>query len=318
MKRIAILVNPHAGKGSALHAVQEARRVLWGWELDVIQPCSEEELQEVSAELNPEEYRAAIVIGGDGTVNQAIRGLVKSGVPLCPFPAGTANDLASELGITADWERIQILLDSRRTEEIDLVEANGVPFATVAGLGLGSTLTEEFNRLRKSSALARSISRVFDSQIYLALSAKTILLSARRSRQIHFRADSFDERLAASAVFVCNQGFLGKQFQVAPQTRNDDRKFNVLIITRSSRLSLIRGMMRLRSGDLPKDFIAFSTDFLRLRAVDHEPLKVFGDGEIFTEGVDLEFRIHSKKLRVLRPSASRLAARRTELTEESW
>src|SRR6516165_9329979 len=38
-----------------------------------------------------------LVLGGDGTINEAANGLVSSGVPLGVLPAGTANVLAMEL-----------------------------------------------------------------------------------------------------------------------------------------------------------------------------------------------------------------------------
>jgi diacylglycerol kinase (ATP) len=40
-----------------------------------------------------------LVLGGDGTVNEAANGLAYSGVPLGVLPAGTANVLAMELGL---------------------------------------------------------------------------------------------------------------------------------------------------------------------------------------------------------------------------
>ena len=40
-----------------------------------------------------------MVLGGDGTINEAANGLAHSGVPLGVLPAGTANVLAMELGL---------------------------------------------------------------------------------------------------------------------------------------------------------------------------------------------------------------------------
>ena len=46
-----------------------------------------------------------LVAGGDGTINEAVNGMVHSDVPLGILPAGTANVLANELGTGKTMER---------------------------------------------------------------------------------------------------------------------------------------------------------------------------------------------------------------------
>src|SRR5262249_35854040 len=43
-----------------------------------------------------------VVAGGDGTVNEALEGMIGSGVPLAVLPAGTANVLAMEMKLGRD------------------------------------------------------------------------------------------------------------------------------------------------------------------------------------------------------------------------
>ena len=55
-----------------------------------------------------------LVAGGDGTINEAVNGMVHSDVPLGILPAGTANVLANELGTGKTMERAAaVLADSR-------------------------------------------------------------------------------------------------------------------------------------------------------------------------------------------------------------
>lgn len=304
-KRIAIIANPHAGKGDVARTLQEAKRALWGYAVDIRFPESLAALHETCATLDPQIYEAVVVIGGDGTINQAIRGLARNQVPLYVFPGGTANDLARELGIRADWEQAQRLIVEKRTETIDLIEVDQVPFATVAGIGVGAFLTAEFNQRRQSSAMFRTLSRNLKSQVYTFLSAKTILTHWNPGHHLHVRAGTFDEKIKTAAVFICNQSQLGGDLTVTPRAiRNSDQRFSVLIVPSGNSFGLARALISLKLGIIPEDYISFSTDRVQFRDLRGKPIRVFGDGEILTENPVLDFRVVPRALRVYRAGAN--------------
>jgi len=76
-----------------------------------------------------------IVCGGDGTIHSVLSDAVKAQVPLGILPAGTANVLARELGISTTIEGAIATLGKGRQRVLRLGKANGRYFHLMAGIG---------------------------------------------------------------------------------------------------------------------------------------------------------------------------------------
>jgi len=76
-----------------------------------------------------------IVCGGDGTIHSVLPDAVKAKVPLGILPAGTANVLARELGISTTIEGAISTLGKGRKRVLRLGMANGRYFHLMAGIG---------------------------------------------------------------------------------------------------------------------------------------------------------------------------------------
>jgi diacylglycerol kinase (ATP) len=61
-----------------------------------------------------------IAAGGDGTINEVAEGMVHSSVPLGILPAGTANVLATEMGLGGNLERAAEKLEECRAHRISV------------------------------------------------------------------------------------------------------------------------------------------------------------------------------------------------------
>lgn len=93
-------------------------------------------------EQNAHDASFVMVAGGDGTMNAAAQGLVKTRLPLAILPAGTANDLARTLEIPGEIERAAALPFCGRLASIDVGEVNGHLFFNVASIGLSAALAQ--------------------------------------------------------------------------------------------------------------------------------------------------------------------------------
>ena len=78
--------------------------------------------------------------GGDGTVQRAIDAVAGKPVSLAILPAGTANLLATNLGLPDDLEAcVRIGLHGAR-RGLDVGKVNGEHFAVMAGAGLDAMM----------------------------------------------------------------------------------------------------------------------------------------------------------------------------------
>lgn len=102
-----------------------------------------------------------VALGGDGTVNETVNGLMPaSGQPdpaalpaLAVVPGGSTNVFARALGLPKDWtEATGVILEALRTgrtRTIGLGRADGRHFTFCAGLGLDAAVIRRVERARR-------------------------------------------------------------------------------------------------------------------------------------------------------------------------
>jgi diacylglycerol kinase (ATP) len=178
--------------------------------------------------------------GGDGTVRRCINALGDTQVPLAIVPAGTANLLASHLGIEADISRaVQIALHGER-RRIDVGRFEGERFGVMAGAGLDAAM------IRNSDQLKDRLGR-----------AAYILGGASNAN-----AEPFDARIKidgtrwykgpASCVLIGNIGELFGGIEVFADARSDDGTLDIGVLTATGPVKLARAAVRTAIGDAQK------------------------------------------------------------------
>jgi len=102
-----------------------------------------------------------LVAGGDGTINEALNGMVHSEVPLGILPGGTANVLATELGLGKTMERAAATFAEWIPERLAVGSLQGNSdegprhFLLMAGAGLDADIVYHLS-LRVKAALGKA------------------------------------------------------------------------------------------------------------------------------------------------------------------
>jgi diacylglycerol kinase family enzyme len=114
-----------------------------GWDIRLLRTSDGEHVTQLAHKAAEQDKEALFVVGGDGTVNLAVRGLAGSNTALGVLPGGTANVLAQELGLPGlTWTRWMALEESARRlsdatiHPVDIGQCADTPFLMWAGVGL--------------------------------------------------------------------------------------------------------------------------------------------------------------------------------------
>jgi diacylglycerol kinase family enzyme len=87
-------------------------------------------------------------IGGDGTIREVAHGLEGSDTPLLIIPQGTENLLANELGFDEKLKTIVRTFEAGYTRPLDLGNANGRCFTSIAGFGFDGEVVRKMSEQR--------------------------------------------------------------------------------------------------------------------------------------------------------------------------
>ena len=137
-KRLLLVMNPCAGIKKANRYLPDLLRLFsdYGYVSTAYMTGKRGDGTEF-ARTHAAEADLIVCIGGDGTLNEVIEGLLKSGAgcPLGYIPAGSTNDFATSLKISSNVMQAARDIMEGRPRTIDLGSFNGRCFSYVASFG---------------------------------------------------------------------------------------------------------------------------------------------------------------------------------------
>lgn len=150
MDFVQILYNPHAGRHRKSRRFLEKLSFVLsaqGNKLNIYASQAKGDLTKFFDTFDQTACKGVFVLGGDGTLNEAVNGMMKNGVtvPVFVAPTGTANDFAYYMGITANVDKCVDIFNAGKLAEIDVGTANDKYFINVCGAGLFTNSTMDFD-----------------------------------------------------------------------------------------------------------------------------------------------------------------------------
>jgi len=304
MTTYKFIVNPVSGRGAGEKAIplleQSLQALNFDYDLVVTQcPWHACELALQAAEAGSD---AVIAVGGDGTANEVINGLMQARLKGIKTPAlgvlcvGRGNDFAFGMGIPATVvEGIQVLKDDfRKMIDVGLVEGGLYPQGRYFGNGVGIG----FDAVVGFEALKLAPLSGFPSYIVAAL--KTIFLYFN-APLVKIQLDNETLEQPALMVSVMNGRRMGGGFMMAPESQTGDGKLDVCIVGQVSRAGISvlipRFMQGTQQGHPAVRFARTGT--ISVSAIEGK-LPAHSDGEtLCTEGEYLSMKIIPQALEII-------------------
>lgn len=147
MKRCLFIVNPSAGQ----HLIQNNLDRLIGQlilkqlvnHVDIFYTAKKDDGYYKVLKCDEKNYDFITVVGGDGTINEVVSGMVESHktIPLCILAAGTVNDFANYLNLPTEINAVCNLINNFYTVCCDVGKIDNRYFMNVAAGGMFSDVS---------------------------------------------------------------------------------------------------------------------------------------------------------------------------------
>ncbi len=285
----------HSKKDLAGGSLEELRRTLERqgvktpiWR-EIVKP---DEVPAAVAELVAAGVETLFVWGGDGTVQQCIAAVGSAPLAVAVLPAGTANLLASNLGVPEDLEAAVAVGLSGRRRRLDLGTVNGERFTVMAGTGFDAVMVDTAEGTLKAR---------LGSLAYVAAGVSNVTRDAVQTRV------EVDGRLwyegPTTCVLVGNMGQVLGGLAVFTEASPTDGRLNVGVLTADGPVDWARVAGSTLTGGASSSPFVETTTAQTIDVVLAEEWPYELDGDARAETKHLRFQVEPAAIDVCVPAA---------------
>lgn len=263
-------------------------------EIDLFETTSIIEASEIIKNINKNNYKRLILAGGDGSVSFAINELIKNDIKfeddfaIGYIPAGTANILQAELGMSKNINKILQTLISDNLEKTNLVKINDNYFILMAGIGWDAQIVQSINS---------KIKKILGKVIFGIKGLEKFIFMKNTKIKVNIDNDE----LLADWVLCSNSRYYAGHHKIT-DTNIFEEKFTTYIFKDLSRMKLLYYIfLIIFNGNLNKStsVITKNTNEVKLKTFDKSiPIQI--DGDNFGSLKDIVIKSSKRKFNLLK------------------
>jgi diacylglycerol kinase (ATP) len=218
-----------------------------------------------------------VAVGGDGTLNEVVNGVVGTRAELATIPLGTGMDFVRTYGIPTRFDdAVRVAAEG----SVRTIDAGRVAYRTWSG-GEESRHFANVGSVGMSGAVAQranGMSKAFGGRATFFYALTRVFLTWENT-EVLVRLDDEERRARMHDVIVANGVWHGGGMMLAPDARPDDGLFDVVLIGDVSKVDFLTTAPKIYKG---RHVSHRKVEVLRSRRVEvtadeHLPIEVEGE-----------------------------------------
>jgi diacylglycerol kinase (ATP) len=293
-----VILNPYSNRWRARERWPQAEQALRqaGLTFEVVVSEYKRHILTLAEQAVADGVEGIIVAGGDGSIGEAVNGIVRAlgSVEALPpigiLPLGSANDSASNIGLPLDLFEAAQVIARGQVARFDLCQCNERYFVNNSAIGLEPYVTIKHERIQWIKGQMR----------YVVAALWAIAEGPNWEARLEWDGGTFEGPV--TLLSVGNGPRTGGVFYMTPHADPRDGRLTFVFAYRPSRLAMLQTMpATMKSGagnytELP-GVHEYHASYIKISL--NRPSPAHTDGELFERWLQtLEYRIHPGRLSV--------------------
>lgn len=288
------IINPNSGKGKASTFRPIIEKIFSSREEEYFIEETEYEghaIKIVKEYTSKDTYRV-ISIGGDGTLNEVVNGLIGTDSSLGSIPAGSGNDFIRSIYPKMDSEELLHKLIDGDEKIIDVSKINDRYFINISSIGFDACVVKQALNFKKLPLITGSLAYLF--------SVFTTLITFK-SQNLKIKIDDVEFYDKPLIMAVGKGKYYGGGIKMLPNADLTDTYLEACLISKISKLTVLKLLSSAVKGKhgQHKKYVTF----YKAKEIEIEASKEFVmniDGELSYNN-KVTFKVIPKMLKVIVP-----------------
>lgn len=289
MDKLLFIINPIAGGGRAKDLIPFIIEKMKENNIDykIIQTT---EPKEATLIVENSIIPVVIAVGGDGTVNEVAKGIIKRGHGfLGIIPGGTGNDMCKSLGLSIDPILALETIIKGKTKKMDVGLANDICFLNISSVGFDAEVVRNTDKIK---------SRIKGKTSYILGVLVTLLKYRMKETHIEIDGEQFNKKMLLLAVG--NGQYYGGGMKILPDAKIDDGFLHLCLVKDINNLKLLFLFPSIFKGDhlkYKKHIEIYKAKEILIKNKGDFYLNI--DGDLVQTKDKVEFKVSPQKLDII-------------------